>query len=83
VHTCFAAQALSGVPLTWLLIRGLPPSHVADFFWAYLAVVVVFGLTISWCALVCGLAIFWCGIVFCLTISWCAISGVIMTGVHR
>jgi hypothetical protein len=51
-------QAASGIPLTCLLILGLPHDNVAANFSLYLFVVLLFGVTISWCGTGCNSPLF-------------------------
>lgn len=51
-------QAASGIPLTWLLIMALPRTHLAAYFPLYLAVVLAFGICISWCGTGCNSPLF-------------------------
>jgi hypothetical protein len=51
-------QAASGIPLTCLLILGLPHDHLTAYFPLYLFVVFIFGVTIPWCGTGCNSPLF-------------------------
>ena len=51
-------QALSGIPLTWVLVMALPRTHLAAHFPLYLATILVFGVCISWCGTGCNSPLF-------------------------
>jgi MFS family permease len=53
-----SVQALSGVPLSLLLIAGLPHTDLPAHLPAYFAVTVVFGVLISWCGAGCNSPLF-------------------------
>jgi hypothetical protein len=57
-HRSASVQALSGVPLAWLLVLGLPKEHLTAQFPLYLSVIVIFGLFITWCGSGCNSPIF-------------------------
>lgn len=51
-------QAFSGIPLTLVLVAGLPTDPVADYFPAYCAVIIAFGLLTPWCGAGCNSPMF-------------------------
>ena len=51
-------QAFSGVPLIMLLVWGLPRSDIEQHLMLYAAVMVVFGLCVTWCQTGCNSPIF-------------------------
>ena len=51
-------QAFSGLPLTWLLVVGLPQQNVEAHQALYSLMIIVFGLIISWCSAACNSPLF-------------------------
>lgn len=51
-------QAFSGIPLTLLLVLGLPTESITDHFALYCAVIVAFGVLTPWCGAGCNSPIF-------------------------
>lgn len=51
-------QAFSGIPLTLILVLGLPTAPVTPYFPAYCAVIIVFGLLTPWCGPGCNSPMF-------------------------